>query len=75
MNKFISKLTLTLLILCAICTALVAGAYGLTKDTIAARAAADVKALQITGSQAVADEMELKGFHAKTPLMSYLFLC
>jgi len=44
MNKFISKLTLTLLILCAICTALVAGAYGLTKDTIAARAAADVKA-------------------------------
>ena len=39
------------------------------------RAAADVKALQIAGSQAVADEMELKGFHAKTPLMSYLFLC
>jgi Na+-translocating ferredoxin:NAD+ oxidoreductase subunit G len=43
MNKFISKLTFTLLILCTICTALVAGAYSLTKDTIAARAAADVK--------------------------------
>ncbi len=44
MNNFISKLTFTLFLLCAICTALVAGAHTLTKDAIAARAAADVKA-------------------------------
>ena len=29
----------------------------------------------IMTDQAMADEMELKGFHAKTPLMSYLVLC
>jgi len=29
----------------------------------------------IMTDQAMADEMELKGFHVKTPLMSYLFLC
>ena len=29
----------------------------------------------IMTDQAMADEMELKGFHAKTPLVSYLVLC
>ncbi len=43
MNNFITKLTFTLFLLCTICTALVAGAHNITKDAIAARAAADVK--------------------------------
>lgn len=43
-TSFITKLTLTLLIICAVCVGLVAYAHSATKDVIAARAAADVKA-------------------------------
>ena len=43
-SQFVTKLTLTLLVICAVCVGLVAYAHNATKGVIAERAAADVKA-------------------------------